>query len=144
MSPWIAESAVFNQEHRHTSLIATLREQWSLGEPFTGRDAAARTFSHAFTLDTPRDPNTWPIPNPRPVPQFTEDQLALGQVLSVLGKTMLEGIQGYAQQNNIEIEGLPKDPKAEIPPEQILNVLRNVLAVFFPLLAPTAASPRNP
>jgi hypothetical protein len=40
-----AGGAVFNQEHRHTSLIATLREQWSLGDPLTARDAAARTFS---------------------------------------------------------------------------------------------------
>jgi phospholipase C len=27
VSPWVAEGEVFNQEHRHTSLIATLREQ---------------------------------------------------------------------------------------------------------------------
>ena len=47
------DNAVFNQEHRHTSLIATLREQWDLGDPLTARDAATRTFSHAFTLDTP-------------------------------------------------------------------------------------------
>src|SRR6202034_1157000 len=59
VSPWVAEGEVFNEEHRHTSLIATLREQWGLGDPFTGRDAAARTFSHVFTLDTPRDPATW-------------------------------------------------------------------------------------
>jgi phospholipase C len=45
---------VFNQEHRRTSLIATLRDRWNLGDPFSGRDAAARTFSHAFTLDQPR------------------------------------------------------------------------------------------
>jgi phospholipase C len=140
VSPWVAEGDVFNQEHRHTSLIATLREQWDLGGPFTGRDAAAQTFSHAFTLDTPRDPNTWAVPDPRPVPQFTLDALALGQVVSVLGAAFLEGIRGYAAQNNVEIEGLPKDPQAEIPPEQILTVVRNLLAIFFPLLAPTAPS----
>src|SRR5665811_1986480 len=56
VSPWVAEGEVFSQEHRHSSLIATLREQWALGDPFTARDAAAPTFSHAFTLDTPRDP----------------------------------------------------------------------------------------
>ena len=53
VSPWVAEGEVFNQEHRHTSLIATLREQWDLGDPLTGRDAAAQTFSHAFTLNPP-------------------------------------------------------------------------------------------
>jgi phospholipase C len=33
ISPWVAEGEVFNDEHRHTSLIATLREQWDLGDP---------------------------------------------------------------------------------------------------------------
>lgn len=44
--------------------------------------------------------------------------MALGQVVSLLGKTLLEGLRGYAEQNNIKLEGLPKDPKAEIPPEK--------------------------
>jgi len=139
VSPWVAEGDVFNEEHRHTSLIATLREQWDLGDPFTGRDAAARSFSHAFTLDTPRDPADWPVPEARPVPDFVEDAAALGQVVSLLGKSLLDALVGYAEQNNIKLEGLPDDSKAEIPPEQILTVLRSALAIFFPLLAPGAA-----
>jgi phospholipase C len=129
--PWVAEGEVFNQEHRHTSLIATLREQWNLGDPFTGRDAVARSFSHVFTLDSPRDPKSWPVPEPRPVPKFTEDALALGQAVSVLGKTLLDGLRGYAEQNNVQLEGLPEDPKVDIPPEQIMTVLRSALAMFF-------------
>ena len=112
---------------------------WAIRSP--ARDAAARTFSHVFTLDTPRDPNTWPDPDPRPVPQFMVDALALGASLSALGKTLVDGIREYAAQNNIEIEGLPNDPNADIPPEQVLNVLRNFLATFFPLLAPAAPGP---
>jgi phospholipase C len=139
VSPWVAEGEVFNEEHRHTSLIATLREQWDLGDPFTGRDAAARTFSHVFTLDNPRDPDSWPIPEPRPVPQFTVDALALGEAVSPLGKAFLDGFREYAEQNGVEIEGLPKDPNAEVPPEQLLGVLRNALATFFPLLAPAGS-----
>jgi len=144
VSPWVAEGEVFNQEHRHTSLIATLREQWGLGDPFSARDAAARTFSHVFTLDTPRDPATWPTPQHRPVPAFMEDPAALGTSLSTLGKTLAQGIREYAAQNNIEIEGLPKDPKDDVPPEQLLTVLRNFLATIFPLLAPSAPSPGTP
>ena len=118
ISPWVAEGEVFNDEHRHTSLIATLREQWGLGYPLTARDAAARTFSHAFTLDTPRDPSTWPGADPRPVPEYVQDALALGQSLSTLGKAAFNGIRTYAQQHNIQIEGLPADPKTEIPPSR--------------------------
>jgi phospholipase C len=140
VSPWVAEGDVFNQEHRHSSLIATLREQWNLGDPLTGRDAAARPFSHAFTLDAPRDPDTWPVPQARPVPKYSEDALALGQVVSTLGKTLLDGFIGYAKQNNVKLEGLPEDPKADIPTDQLLTVVRSALAMFFPLLAPTSAS----
>jgi phospholipase C len=139
VSPWVAEGDVFNQEHRHTSLIATLRDAWSLGDPFTARDAAARPFSHAFTLDEPRDPESWPAPTPRPVPPFTEDHAALGTALSTLGKTFLNGIRQHAQANHIKVEGLPNDPDVDIPPEQIVTVLRSTAAIYFSQLAPTSA-----
>ena len=42
VSPWVDEGIVINDEHRHTSMIATLRKVWDLGDPFTARDAAAR------------------------------------------------------------------------------------------------------
>jgi len=140
VSPWVAEGDVFNQEHRHTSLIATLREQWDLGNPFTGRDAAARTFSHVFTLETPRDPKTWPVPQPRPVPPFMEDLTALGQALGPLGKALFDGIRAYAKQANIEIDGMPKDPKVDVPPEEVMTVLRSFFANFFPTLVPATTS----
>jgi hypothetical protein len=73
-----------------------------------------------------------------------EDPAALGTSLSTLGKTLAQGIREYAAQNNIEIEGLPKDPKDDVPPEQLLTVLRNFLATIFPLLAPSAPSPGTP
>ena len=41
----------------------------------------------------------------------------------------------------MEIEGLPKDPEADVPPEQALSVLRNFLATMFPLLVPAARIP---
>ena len=59
VSPWVPQGSVFNDEYRHTSLIATLRKVWNLGEAFTQRDASARTFDDLFTLDEPRDPQTW-------------------------------------------------------------------------------------
>jgi phospholipase C len=137
ISPWVAEGAVFNAEHRHTSLIATLREQWDLGEPFTGRDAAARPFTYALTLDAPRDPGTWPAADPRPVPSYIQDALGLGRTLSTLGKAAFNGIRAYAEQNHIKIDGLPADPKAEIPPEQALHIIHSLLAIQFPLLHPS-------
>jgi phospholipase C len=140
VSPWVAEGDVFNQEHRHTSLIATLRQRWDLGNPFTARDAAAQPFSYAFTLDQPRDPISWPVPSPRPVPAFTVDASARGQVLAHLGKTFLDGIRHHAQDNHVKLPGLPDDPDVEIPPEQIVTVLGRALSGYFPALAPISAS----
>jgi hypothetical protein len=47
--------------------------------------------------------------------------------LSTLGKAAFGGIRAYAEQHNIEIEGLPEDPKAEIPPEQALHMVQTSL-----------------
>ena len=60
VSPWVEPGSVFNEEYRHTSLIATLRKTWDLGEPLTARDAAARTFEQVFTRDEPTDPSPGP------------------------------------------------------------------------------------
>ena len=32
VSPWVEPGSVYNEEYRHTSLIATLRKTWGLGE----------------------------------------------------------------------------------------------------------------
>ena len=61
VSPWIESGSVYNEEYRHTSLIATLRKKWGLGDPLTQRDASARTFDDLFIRETPRDPDTWTV-----------------------------------------------------------------------------------
>jgi phospholipase C len=134
VSPWVAEGEVFNDEYRHTSLIATLRQEWDLGDPLTARDAAARTFAHVLTLDTPRHPDSWPDPQPRPVPTFAGDDAALGAVLSAIGRDLLAGIHTFADQQHIEIDGQSSDPNASIPADQVVPVLRRFVGSFFPQL----------
>ena len=56
--------------------------------------------------------------------------------LSTLGKTFLDAIRGCAQQNGIKLDALPEDPNADIPPDQVIKVLRSAAWVLFPLLAP--------
>ena len=86
-----SRGSVYNEEYRHTSLIATLRKTWDLGDAFTQRDASARTFDHVFSLDTPRDPNTWTTVKALPVPEWTMDVEVVGESLSALGKTIGTG-----------------------------------------------------
>ena len=70
ISAWIPDRTVVTDEYRHTSVIRTIRERWSLGAPLTARDAAARDLGPVLTLDRPRDPEGWPDVIPRPVPEL--------------------------------------------------------------------------
>lgn len=66
VSPWVEHGSVYNEEYRHTSLIATLRESWDLGEPFTQRDASARTFDQVFHSTSHVIPRTGSASRPDP------------------------------------------------------------------------------
>jgi phospholipase C len=136
VSPWVEKGAVFNDEYRHTSLIATLRKAWNLGDPFTQRDASARTFDGLFTLDQPRNPETWATITARPVPASHFDEVALGKALSSLGKSMGKGIIEHARERGVELPSQLDDPDVEITPQLIVDVLRHVARHYFPLLAP--------
>src|SRR4249919_4101004 len=92
VSPWVEPGSVYNEEYRHTSLIATLRRVWNLGEAFTQRDAAARTFDHVFARDVSRDPNEWATFAARPVPEWTMDPQVVGKAISGLGKAAGPGL----------------------------------------------------
>ena len=136
ISPWVPRGAVFNDEYRHTSLIATLRKAWGLGEPLTRRDAAARTFDDLFTLDEPRDPETWATITALPVPAWHLDEEALGKGLSGLGKSMGHGIVEHAREIGLRLPSELDDPAAEVTAAVILDVFRHLAWHYFPLLSP--------
>jgi phospholipase C len=68
VSAWLPERLVVTDEYRNTSVLATMRERWSLGAPLTGRDAGARSLAPLLSLPVPRPPEDWPAVAPRPVP----------------------------------------------------------------------------
>jgi phospholipase C len=135
VSPWVEPGSVYNEEYRHTSLIATLRKTWGLGEAFTQRDASARTFDHVFSRDTPRDPNTWASPQPRPVPAWTADPELIGKSLSGLGKTIGPALITKAREMGVTLPPELDEPGAELTPELIVRSLRDIAGHFFPRLA---------
>jgi phospholipase C len=140
VSPWVPQGAVFNDAYRHTSLIATLRKAWNLGDPFTQRDAAARSFDDLFTLDEPRDPRTWAMVTALPVPAWHLDEEALGKGLSGLGKSMGHGIIEHAREVGLKLPSELDDPAAEVTSEVIIDAFRHVSWHYFPLLAPAGAA----
>ena len=97
ISAWIPERTVLTEEYRATSLIATMRERWDLGEPFTQRDASARSFNSIFTLDKPREQADWPDIFARPVEPMPEPLMPLSAPLNGLGKAPLRRSDGAGQ-----------------------------------------------
>jgi phospholipase C len=159
VSPWVADGVVLTEEYRHTSLIATLREVWDLGGPFSGRDAVARTFHHVLDLDAPRHPDTWPDVTPRPVPPFQMERVAAGQALSTLGRHLCHGLLQHARHTETvpALPPLPADldpdpgpgtnpnpnpnPEAEISPALALEIVHRIAARYFPRLVSVRAEP---
>jgi phospholipase C len=135
VSPWVDQGAVFNDEYRHTSLIATLRKAWDLGGPLTDRDASARTFDHVFTLDEPRDPATWPECVALPVPEWTMDPEVVRRAVSGLAKSLIPGILAHARAAGVAVppEAVGEDP--EFFGDAVVDVLRDVARHYFPALA---------
>jgi phospholipase C len=136
VSPWVEPGSVYNEEYRHTSLIATLRKAWDLGEAFTQRDAEARTFDHLFTRDVARDPNEWATFAARPVPEWTMDPQVVGNAISGLGKTAGPGMIEKARELGVKLPPQLDDPNVELTGELIVEVMRDVSWHFFPGLAP--------
>jgi phospholipase C len=140
VSPWVAPGAVFNEEYRHTSLLATLREVWGLGEPFSARDASARTFQDVLKLEVPREPETWPSPTPRPVPRFQMDRVAAGQAIGTLGKHLGQGLLENATLFGSRFRLIPMKPNAEISPRIALALVHLLAKRYFPRLASSRRS----
>jgi phospholipase C len=133
-SPWVESGSVYNEEYRHTSLIATLRKSWGLGKAFTQRDgslARSITCSHSTR---PRDPKSWASVKARSVPEWTMDLEEVGKGLSALGKTAGPGLIARAREMGVKLPAELNDPGAELPPSRIVEFLRDVAGNFFPRL----------
>ena len=136
VSPWVEPGSVYNEEYRHTSLIATLRKVWGLGEPLTQRDASALTFDRVFASDEPRGPELWVDVASRPVPDWTLDIVAAGEALSTLGRVIGPGLIDAAKKLGAPLPSELTGPDAEFTPELLVRFLREICWHLFPRLAP--------
>jgi len=136
VSPWVPPGTVFTNEYRHTSLIATLRQAWGLGEALTRRDADARTFHQLLSLDVPRDPDSWPKVTAGAVAPFQLERVAAGQALSTLGKHLCHGLRAHESHLRGTAAPAPLDFDEEVSPTLALEFIHRISARFFPLLRP--------
>ena len=109
ISAWIPERQVIHDEYRHTSVIRTLRERWQLGAPLTARDRAARDLAAVLSLDRPRDPDSWPVVTPRPVPPFDPARLSLEARLKGVSKAAFFPVLALAKRLGLPAPDVGQD-----------------------------------
>ena len=131
--PGSRRGSVYSEEYRHTSLLATLRQHWELGAPFSGRDAAARTFDHRLRRTTPRDPDDWPDVHSRPVPAYQQEKVDACQALGALGRHLCHGLFEHARHTG----DLPAPPATDpdVSPALAVDFAIRLGARLFPGLA---------
>ena len=130
ISAWVPERTVVNEEYRHTALIRTLRERWSLGFPFTARDAVARDIGPVLSLDKPRPPEQWPEVHPQPAPKFDAALLPPNQPLSVLGTGIFRAALGFEKMLGAHLPDYP--PGIEFTGAEAMTVIRDLSVQLFP------------
>jgi phospholipase C len=130
ISAWIPQRTIINDEYRHTSLIRTMRERWSLGAPLTARDAVARDIGPILSLDQPRPPERWPDVVAQPVPKFDVALLPPNRPLSVLGKGILHAVLEFEKHLGAHVPTIP--PDAALTGAQAMNIMRDSAFQLFP------------
>jgi phospholipase C len=130
ISAWIPERTVINDEYRATSLLATMRERWNLGEPFTAREASAPSLSHILILDSPRAQEYWPETSPRPVPEMPEAVVPLDAPLGPLGRSLLFSVLAMAQSHGVSVPDIKQDDP--VTGAQAVAIAHEILGEFFP------------
>lgn len=136
VSPWVESGSVYNDEHRHTSMIATMRKLWDLGEPFTARDAIAKPFDYVFTRETPREPKDWANIQARPMPEYHVNSEYTNHSLSALGKAATPSIIAMLKARGVEVPPEVEIPGFTITPQIAWGLVELASWQLFPTLAP--------
>jgi phospholipase C len=134
VSPWVPAETVEHDEYRHTSMIATLRKVWHLGDkPLTRRDRSARTFEHVFSLHEPRDPRDWPKVPTQAEPDEVEDTFTFRSSLGSLGRHLVHGMAHLYRAADHDVDADQFDPEAgiEIPQQAFMDAAREFGGHFF-------------
>jgi phospholipase C len=72
ISAYTEANTVVNRSVHHGALVRTLCIKYNLPH-LTERDRSAPDLSDAINLNTPRQPSTWPVTVPRPVPPYLSE-----------------------------------------------------------------------
>ena len=132
ISPWIPERTVVNDEHRNTSVLHTLRERWSLGKPFSAREAIAPDLRPVLSLENPRDPQDWPDIRPQPVPEFDVALVPTDLPLGTLAKGLFHALLALGKELGQTVPEV--SPDATIQGAEGIAIMREMFGHMFPNL----------
>jgi phospholipase C len=132
ISPWIPERTVVNDVHRNTSVIHTLRERWSLGAPFSAREAIAPNLSPVLSLQTPRDPQDWPDVLAQPVPAFNTAVVPPDLPLRGLAKGLFFALLALGKELGQSVPDV--SPNTDIKGAEGIAIIRDTFGHMFPHL----------
>jgi hypothetical protein len=79
------------------------------------------------------------MPEPATRANALDHVVALGKALSYLGKDIGPGVIEHARQLGIKLPPQLDDPSADLTPQLIVEVIRDVAFHYFPRLAPARA-----
>ena len=107
-----------------------MRERWSLGAPFTARDATARDIAPILSLTTPRALEQWPTVKPQPVPAFNAALFPPNRPLPVLAKALFAALLELERSFGAKVPASASDPN--ITGAQATEIARNLSFSIFP------------
>ena len=110
-------------------------QELDLGDPFSDRDAAARTFDHLLSRETPRDPASWPDVHPRQCRNGSSPRCSSVR-RSARRQGHRPGLVEHAKQAGLPIPADIADAKEPLTGQQLVEVVFDVAAHYF------RASPR--
>ncbi len=119
-----------NDEYRNTSVIRTMRERWSLGAPFTARDASARDIAPILSLDEPRAPEDWPEVIPQPVPDFDVALVPPDAPLGPLARAIFFGVLALGKELGQAVPDI--EQAADIKGGEAVAITRDLFGHMFP------------
>jgi phospholipase C len=132
ISAWIPERTVVSDEYRNTSVLATMRERWSLGVPLTSRDATAQDIAPVLSLRRPRPPEDWPEVVARPVPAFDPARVPPGAPMRPLSRAALDAVLALARELGQNVPEVKQDE--EISAAHGIAIVGDVFGHMFPRL----------
>jgi phospholipase C len=132
ISAWIPERTVVTDEYRATSLLATMREHWNLGAPFTARDESARSFASVMSSST-RPQEDWPDVIARPVPNMPDTLVPLDAPLGMIGRSLFRAVLALGAGLGATVPDI-KPPDQELTGVQAIAISNEVLGDLFPAM----------